>query len=329
MIMLRNREPLVSIVVPVYNVERYIDKCLDSLFLQSYENMQYIFVNDCTIDDSMKHIQDKMTDYPHRKEQVILINHEVNKGLTAARKTGLSHAQGEYIWHIDSDDYISTDAVEYLVNKALDENADMVVFDIDELYDNFTKHITLSMPETKEQYLYQMIIRKTRFELCFRFCNRKVYNGIELDESICYSEDYATSPRLVYNSNKVAYLKKTCYYYLKNVATSYTASVSVKSIKSLERAALLLEDFFLKINPEYYASVLSLAKVYVKVHSMKSSFYNEEAFRYSISLFPNISGGDKTKIGMKDRLLLFLLDTKMIALLRFYIKAGLHVSSKW
>lgn len=76
-----------------------------------------------------------------------------------------------------------------------------------------------------------------------------MYNGIELDESICYSEDYATSPRLVYNSNKVAYLKKTCYYYLKNIATSYTASVSVKSIKSLERAALLLEDFFLKINP--------------------------------------------------------------------------------
>ena len=58
MIMLRNREPLVSIVVPVYNVERYIDKCLDSLFSQSYENMQYIFVNDCTIDNSMKHIQD-------------------------------------------------------------------------------------------------------------------------------------------------------------------------------------------------------------------------------------------------------------------------------
>ena len=110
---------------------------------------------------------------------------------------------------------------------------------------------------------------------------------------------------------------------------SYTASVSVKSIKSLERAALLLEDFFLKINLEYYAPVLSLAKVYVKVHSMKSSFYNEEAFRYSISLFPNISGGDKTKIGMKDRLLLFLLDTKMIALLRLYIKVGLHVSSRW
>ena len=87
--MLRNREPLVSIVVPVYNVERYIDKCLDSLFSQSYENMQYIFVNDCTIDNSMKHIQDKMTDYPHRREQVILINHEVNKGLTAARKTGI------------------------------------------------------------------------------------------------------------------------------------------------------------------------------------------------------------------------------------------------
>ena len=124
------------------------------------------------------------------------------------------------------------------------------------------------------------------------FVIEKVYNGIELDESICYSEDYATSPRLVYNSNKVAYLKKTCYYYLKNIATSYTASVSVKSIKSLERAALLLEDFFLKINLEYYAPVLSLAKVYVKVHSMKSSFYNEEAFKYSISLFKHI-GGDK------------------------------------
>ncbi len=318
--------PLVSIIVPVYNVERYIDKCLDTLFSQTYENIQYVFVNDCTPDDSVKHIYDKQNQYSHRKQQVEVVSHEVNRGLTAARKTGLSFAQGEYIWHIDSDDYIPTNAVECLVNKALGENADMVVFDIDELYASYTKHVVISIPISKDEYLYQMIIRKARFELCFRFCNKKVYNGIELDESICYSEDYATSPRLVYNSNKVVHVDKVCYYYFKNNTTSYTASVNTKSIKSLENAIMVLDDFFMKKNYAYFKSILSLAKNYVRIHSMKSSLFNHEAFQYSLSLFSKDLDYDKSQIELKDRVILFLADHKMVTFLKLYIKIGLYVT---
>lgn len=318
--------PLVSVIVPVYNVERYIDKCLDSLFSQTYRNIQYVFVNDCTPDDSVNHIYNKLKQYSNRKQQTKVVHHEVNRGLTTARKTGLSFAKGEYIWHIDSDDYIPINAVECLVNKALSENADMVVFDIDELYASYVKHVTISIPTSKDQYLYQMIIRKTRFELCFRFCSKKVYDGIELDEAICYSEDYATSPRLVYNSNKVVHLDKVCYYYFKNNATSYTASVTTKSIKSLERATMVLDDFFLKRNYACFKSILSLAKVYVRIHSMKFSLFNHEAFQYSMSLFPKEYDYDKSQIELKDRVILFLLDRKMIRLLKLYIKIGLYAA---
>lgn len=323
--MLNQSSPLVSVIVPIFNVERYIDKCLDSLFAQSYENMQYVFVNDCTPDGSVARIYDKLKQYAHRESQVTVVNHPVNRGLTAARKTGLLYAQGDYCWHIDSDDYIADDAVECLVNKSLQEDADMVVFDMDELYADCTKHVKLSIPTSKAEYLNQMLVRKTRFELWFRFCRRTVYEGIDLDETVCYSEDYATSPRLVYQSNKIVHLHKVCYFYIKNNPTSYTASVGVNSIKSLEKATLILDDFFVRKDAARFESIMSLAKIFVKIHSMKSTVSNPQAFQYSASLFPDVKQYDESQVVWKDKVILCLLRRKLIRLLTLYIKAGLYL----
>ena len=118
----------VSILVPVYGVEKYIEQCAVSLMEQTYENIEYIFVNDCTKDNSINILREVINRYPQRKSQVQIINHEKNRGLAAARNTALDASSGEYLWHVDSDDWIALDAVEKLVNIAIAKKSDIIIF---------------------------------------------------------------------------------------------------------------------------------------------------------------------------------------------------------
>ena len=113
-------KPLISIVVPVYNVEKYIHECLESILYQSYKNIEVIIVNDGTLDNSIAKIEDLLKDKRTR-----LIS-QVNQGLSAARNTGIKAALGEYISFIDSDDKVKSSFIETLYDKANETNADIV-----------------------------------------------------------------------------------------------------------------------------------------------------------------------------------------------------------
>ena len=96
----------VSILVPIYGVERFIERCARSLFEQTYPNIEYVFVNDCTADRSVEILKELVEDYPGRKDAVKIISHEKNRGLAAARNTALENATGVFICHVDSDDWV-------------------------------------------------------------------------------------------------------------------------------------------------------------------------------------------------------------------------------
>lgn len=315
--------PLVSLLIPIYNVERYIGKCLESILGQTYENVEFIFVNDCSPDNSVNIIDQILKQYPHRKSQVKIIHHEQNRGLTAARRTALQNATGEYVWHIDSDDYIAIDAVEKLVDKAVNENADMVVFDAKEMYSDSERIITNTIPNDKKDYLLLALTRRCRYELCFRFCRRKLYNGLELDDSVCSGEDYATTPRLIYLSNRVVKLDKICYFYVKYNMTSYTRTPSVATIVSHEGAMHLLTTFFLSKNPNFFSPILQLAKAYLKAHMLKATVSSNEAYKRANMMYPDLTDFENMNLPLKDKLLLILSEKRRYNLLRLYIKFGL------
>ena len=102
----------ISIIIPVYNVEKYLKTCLDSVINQTYQNLEIILVNDGSTDNSGKICEE----YKRTNSRIILI-HKKNEGLSAARNTGLGIATGEYISFLDSDDYISNDMLETLYNS--------------------------------------------------------------------------------------------------------------------------------------------------------------------------------------------------------------------
>lgn len=116
----------VSILVPVYGVEKYIERCARSLFEQTYQDLEIVFVNDCTPDQSIALLMKVMEDYPRRKTSVKIVNHEKNRGLAAARNTAYDNATGEFVTIVDSDDWLELKAVELLVKKQEETNADIV-----------------------------------------------------------------------------------------------------------------------------------------------------------------------------------------------------------
>lgn len=118
--------PKVSICIPVYNVEKYIGRCARSLFDQTLDDIEYIFVNDCSPDRSMSVLERVIKEYPKRKPQIQIINHNTNQGSAAARNSCLSVATGEYIGWCDSDDWVEPQMYEKMYEKGVAEKADIV-----------------------------------------------------------------------------------------------------------------------------------------------------------------------------------------------------------
>ena len=101
----------VSILVPIYNVENYIGKCLDSIFIQSYTNVEYVFVDDCSTDNSLQVLKSKLTEYSIHSDKYTILCHTENQGIAQTRIDLLSEAKGDYIQFIDSDDWIEKDMI--------------------------------------------------------------------------------------------------------------------------------------------------------------------------------------------------------------------------
>ena len=124
--------PKISIIIPVYNVEKYLAECLDSCINQTLHDIEIICINDCSPDNSQKILDE----YKNKDIRVKIIKHEKNLGLGGARNTGIENASGEYLWFVDSDDFISENACQLLYDTAKEHNLDMLNFNLISFYDN-------------------------------------------------------------------------------------------------------------------------------------------------------------------------------------------------
>lgn len=116
----------VSVIIPVYKVEKFIGRCVKSLMEQTLRDVEYIFVDDASPDGSIAVLRNVIADYKERSNHISILTHAENKGLPAARNTGLSVARVEYIFHCDSDDFVDLNMLELLYHKAAETDADIV-----------------------------------------------------------------------------------------------------------------------------------------------------------------------------------------------------------
>lgn len=183
-----------SLIIPVYNVENYLRECLDSCINQTLKDIEIICVNDCSPDDSASILEE----YAMKDSRIRIVTHKENKGLGGARNTGVENASGEYIWFIDSDDFIALDACEFIFNNSIKyKSPDMIIigfsrfnnrlnnFEGDVLYEDFPK----------EQYfsseLITNAIKLNCISACFKICKRNLYKDFRFLENM-QAEDIPT-----------------------------------------------------------------------------------------------------------------------------------------
>ena len=172
--------PLVSIIVPMYGVENYIARCAESLFAQTYPRIEFIFVDDGGKDRTVEILRGILAKQePSLQARVRLISKE-NEGLPRARKTGLDAATGEYVLHVDSDDWLEPESVEKLVRKAVETEADIVVYDFWKEYPNrrkldSEKDSSIADPDL---YRHRLYTYGSYGYVWNKFCRRSLYDGV-------------------------------------------------------------------------------------------------------------------------------------------------------
>jgi len=237
--------PAVSILVPIYNVSNYIERCAHSLFQQTFENIEYVFVNDCTPDDSIEKLQKVIEQYPNRKPFIKIVHHEKNRGLAAARNTAIDNSSGKYIQHIDSDDYIELDMIETMYKKAEKEQADIVVCDV-VIEKAYTKELCCDFVSShKEDYFFTAISCKGYGYLCNKLVIRKLYKIPDCRpvEGLNILEDRQVTTRLYFYAEKIVKIDKFFYHYDKTNTNALTASKTSMHYENIILLHKLLEDF--------------------------------------------------------------------------------------
>lgn len=323
--------PLVSICVPVYGVEKYVERCCRSLFEQSYSNIEYIFVNDCTPDGSMEIIQQVLCDYPERKKNVKICNHQINKGLSGARNTAIQAAEGIYLMHVDSDDYLDLNVVECLVKAALENDADVVQYDMRYVYPNKQYIIHQQIPATKVECISDTLTYKMSVCVCGVLYETKLFkdNNLYFVEGLNFGEDYVTKPRILYYARKIVYCGGCYYNYVQYNASSYTLSYKPKNVEDLIKAIKILTDFFeIKSDYKIYKKAISNARLSVKNKLLIAICLHRKTLW---NLFPQIEELDhgvdiiRSTLPLSYKIVLLLARYKWYNLLYLYVKTGYYI----
>ena len=219
--MIISENPLVSVIIPIYNVEKYLEQCLLSIIHQSYKNLEIILINDGS-PDGCKEICNK---YAKIDTRIILIN-QLNGGLSVARNSGIGIARGEYFLFVDSDDWVSIEEVECLVKLAVSNNALVATGSYERVHDGLEpkKKDRDNKIVIRKGCEYVRLMARPFGVFCFA-CNRLVHrsllDGYRFPPGYIF-EDIFVMPRVIYNCNKVVSTSKILYYYrIRNTSLSH------------------------------------------------------------------------------------------------------------
>lgn len=275
--------PRLSVLVPVYGVERYIADCARSLFEQGLANgVEFIFVDDYTPDRSIEIVKGLLTEYPARQSQVRVLHHEQNKGLAAARTTAIEAARGEWVLHVDSDDWLLPWALEKLLEAAeKNPKADLVLSGFYEGSSPTTAtrihkvpcgsreillHALLGQSHRVPNHIWGILIRRTLHTA-----------GVMPLKGLNFAEDYAVTPRLMYRARVVAKVDAPLYGYRTASDGSFMNNLTRRSAEQYVKANRMVSEF-MYAQPDYdrYRDSVVLGKLNIKKWILKRGLHPQE-----------------------------------------------------
>ena len=237
--------PKVSIIIPIYKVEKYIERCAKSLFEQTEEDLEFIFVNDGTPDNSMQILNDVIRDYPSRKNQIKIFENEKNLGLPLTRQRGIKESTGEYIIHCDSDDWVDGEMYRMLYEKAKADDLDIVWCDFYRA-DGVTNTYEIQNTSLERLDILKDILTAKKIATLW---NHLVKRDILFEHTYMKSvsnnmEDLVQVFQYFYYSKKIGYINVPLYYYYYNFDSMSTSGSEEKEILHLAEVEANFEVLF-------------------------------------------------------------------------------------
>ena len=259
----KDKHPLVSIIIPVYNVEKYINECLDSVVNQSYRNMEIILVDDGSTDSS-----GALCDKWGIRDSRVKVIHKGNGGLSDARNVGIKNSNGKYVYFLDSDDFIATDAIEELLNVAESNQLDIVMADLVPFIDKPRKkllaekviEISSNIEMMRKMFLNEGITHCA----CGKLFLASLWESISFPKGSVY-EDYATIYLIVGESKKIGLIKNIDTYFYR----MRLDSIMHNSFSDRDLVIFQIAQNVTKYVEEYYPQIKEYAEYMELVTNLK------------------------------------------------------------
>lgn len=234
--------PRVSVIVPVYNVENYIGRCIESVLNQTLIDWELILVDDCSSDNSY----DIICGYSNNDKRIVTKKLDKNHGPMVARRVGDEMATGEYITYCDSDDWLESNALEIMYKKAIDNKVDVVIGQFQRTYEDgrtepFTLHNTLNYGCDKEAFLKSILRREIHQGVAGKMFSRNVVqqSGFTIFEHCTMSEDAAVLFQFADKAKSVACVEEITYNYFVRSDSSTQTTLSMQQIEGISKTSLL------------------------------------------------------------------------------------------
>lgn len=256
--------PKVSVIIPVYKAEPYIERCARSLFEQTLDDLEFIFVDDCSPDRSIEVMERVLDEYPARKSQVKVIRHEVNQGVSSARQHGVDAATGEYIIHCDPDDWVELNMYEAMYAEAKATDSHIVICDYLAEYCNNTIYYSQCPTNNYSITILKEITGNSKYNIIGALWNkliiRQLYYDNKFTHDISYCEDVLILCDILRVNSRIVHIPHALYHYSQDIVHSLTKNLSptkqINDIKLLNIINLKIENESNREYQECYESFL-------------------------------------------------------------------------
>lgn len=312
-----------SVIVPIFGVEKYIERCIHSLLQQTLDEIEFIFVDDCSKDKSIHILNETIKKYPKRIKDIKIVRTPFNNGLPQARKYGLQYATGDYIIHCDSDDWVESDMYETLYREAIQHNWDIVSCDYYESTEN--SDIIFSAKgntNTPELYLSDIISFNIAVSVWNKLIKRTLYEEKLIHPTQNMGEDLVLIIQLILRSQRIGHINKPLYHYFSNpnsISKEKSENAIIKKWDAINENILLIEKI-LKSNGigDKYSKELIALKENSRKHILKPLIYKSKIRKIWIHSFPEINLSPSNSL--KNNIVYILIYSRVYLIFVLFIK---------
>lgn len=267
-------KPAISVCIPLFNVEKYVEKCLKSVFEQTIiQDVEVILVNDCSTDNTMAVVSKVINSYSHLQSQITIINHNNNLGLAAARNSALEKAQGQYIIHIDSDDWCEPNYLETMYCTIKKENADICICDFFLEKINLSQEIHQTCTAFTNIDFMKALFSTLSIPLWTKLVKTSLYHdhNIKWIPDVNRGEDFIISLKLFFYAKKIILSPVALYHYRYNIGFTTKMNLAALTEQDMLKIAAIEQFFFQENISDLFYSEISLKKAELRYHYILAS----------------------------------------------------------